>query len=536
MSCPAPLERALFKAQGCIYDTQSLSNAQKATLVTTIALTTITLLTLALLGHFNVIHGLNSIAQQGMFSGAAILFAASLIFLTAYQCRKMKNPFPNGREAHLGSFTDGTSPEVKKIKTYITHLQLRERQALNRGQAAEYLFRFLDDPNKLLIANTCLFGGHTVNLFPRLQECSCCNSGNFNRFHNTRRQDLESKMVSDVAEHFPAETTNQIRYLGFGVGGLLQDYINVGKLMRAGYRQIDVVLVDPEFRGDVDQSKQESRNQFRFLEHAAQELEISLTISYHSSVNELGGAFHIISAIDFDHFMKAAFSDAVQVQNRLVEGGRYYLAFDVHDLIFNHAGLVENRMYTELPNAANALFESLRATQYASSQVHVVLVEDEVHIMQWVYCLRALTQERDLEKIVITLPVPRKRNYFGAPTEELEPAMNQESLNNFFKLLMPTIEVEIRLFQTFEQLQVISQPSDVILWLSGQNVQSQIQPQIKWMKRNHPQAVHYYECAAYEDANPGKCVWRGAWRWSARSSIQFFTPDDHDAISAVMSE
>ena len=138
---------------------------------------------------------------------------------------------------------------------------LQAYHATSTGKTAQYLFRFYN-PKDYLIANECSITGHRVWLFPRLNECSCCNSRNFNRFLNTRRQEIEDKMILDVTTQFPLNTNEPIRYLGFGAGGLLQDFINIGKLMRVGYKQIDVVLLDPKFIRD---EHKEEEAQFEFL-------------------------------------------------------------------------------------------------------------------------------------------------------------------------------------------------------------------------------------------------------------------------------
>ena len=73
----------------------------------------------------------------------------------------------------------------------------------------------------------------------------------------------------------------------------------------------------------------------------------------------MDGEFHIISAVDFDDFMKTAFSDAIEVQSRVREGGRYYLAFDLYDLIFDRNGLIENCIHEKWSTEINQFIESL---------------------------------------------------------------------------------------------------------------------------------------------------------------------------------
>ena len=113
--------------------------------------------------------------------------------------------------------------------------------------------------------------------------------------------------------------------------------------------------------------------------------------------------------------------------------------------------------------------------------------------------------------------------------------MNKNSIQQLFRLLIPNIEVEIQLFSTFEELKEMSQAQDVIMWIDGTNFQNQIEPQIKWIREHHPEAIQYYACAGFNDSDREHLVWQGMWRWSKDSSIQFFTSDHHPQITSLMS-
>lgn len=71
--------------------------------------------------------------------------------------------------------------------------------------------------------------------------------------------------------------TVSLNYLSIGSGKLLQDFIIVLKLLKVGYKNIQISLIEPNLSFLA-------QNQFNWLALIAQELKAKITINYFNSV------------------------------------------------------------------------------------------------------------------------------------------------------------------------------------------------------------------------------------------------------------
>ncbi|MCH9610126.1 MAG: hypothetical protein S4CHLAM81_02120 [Chlamydiales bacterium] len=341
--------------------------------------------------------------------------------------RRQPNPFPNGTVATFGCFPDEN--DLRSFYRYSESLELQVSHRIERGKAAQHLFEFLDDPKQYLILSYGMMDGSYVTLPPLIRECACVNSGNFNRFMTDRRTQLETSLLQNVVTNFPPESS-EIRYLGFGAGELLQDFINVGNLMRAGYKKIEVVLVDPALKLVANDDEMRDQDQFEFLFAVAHELGIKFSVEYHHSYRNTSGKFHIIAAIDHDYFLSTAFEDSVAVHSLLKPNGRYYLAFDRYDLIFDHIGCQK----------VNCGYKPIEKEVLDPDQRELTLEFSNKHPSAYHWILRFRAYASQVSKLHLTMPRPHKKNYLGVPTGEPDLQMSLESMTLFFRLLAPHLD------------------------------------------------------------------------------------------------
>jgi hypothetical protein len=157
-----------------------------------------------------------------------------------------------------------------------------------------------------------------VSVAPFLSECAC---SYFNRKQGSRRNQLEIDILSQAKAQFPANTTEQINYLSMGVGEGLQDFILIGRLIKQGYRFVNVVLVDPHLRT-------QSIRQLKDLNLLATKYNVNLKIEHYDSIQNFSEScetkFHLIIGIDFENIFKSnGFADVLYAHKLLDENGRF---------------------------------------------------------------------------------------------------------------------------------------------------------------------------------------------------------------------
>lgn len=426
-----------------------------------------------------------------------------------------QNPFPNGQmanvldeEAHL------------KIEQYAQQLFARFAQAADEHRAAQTLYGFLENPKEFLIVEDHFMIGLNTYLFPFLSECACVNSENFNRFKNTRRADLENRMLEDMELDCPLSENLTLRYLSLGSGGLLQDFINVGKLLRKGYKQIDVCLVDPIFYKEKDQEHiKDLQTQFNFLTAAANELGVKLNITYLDSIKKCQGQFHVIQMIDFDDF-KSAFKDMLQAHELLEQNGKFYLSFDVNDLVFDKLQCVSYKIHRKLDEDDKIASKLRQEVQKMNrKEINAAFLSDQQNIKQWTQILKEMTQVEGLEKISLTLMQPQRM--FCERALGINDQFSKESLEKFLSLLTGR-QISITLIQSFEEFKNINQKYDIITQLFAAYETRKIESNVIWLKENHLESCMFFALEAFKNQNEEyKLVWEGVWKWNESQGIDF---------------
>ena len=284
----------------------------------------------------------------------------------------------------------------------------RMEQAIQKSKAAPLVFNIIEHPEKYISFRKSMWGDFKGELFGNLHECACVQTEEFHRFKNPRRVTVENRIIADTLSRFKKE--EEIRYLSLGAGGCLQDFMSLGRLLREGYRNIQAVLIDPQFAHGYDHLKRE----LLLLSAAAQELGGNLSISFLPSIQTLNSSdvdalaslpssFDIIAAIDFDD-IDSALDDVFFAQTLLSEQGIYYLSFGQHDLTFNPHTCTEI-IYKEMETMTTcALALEEEAELCGKKDLSCAFLTSNLKTWQWFMILPSIAKAWSVERIMLMMP------------------------------------------------------------------------------------------------------------------------------------
>jgi len=86
-------------------------------------------------------------------------------------------------------------------------------------------------------------------LYPIIQAMRACSEGTCGlniSFHDENRKLFAEKLVSKIEESFPNKD-QQLDYVSLGSGYLLQDFVILLELIKKGYKNFQIHLIDPEY-------------------------------------------------------------------------------------------------------------------------------------------------------------------------------------------------------------------------------------------------------------------------------------------------
>ena len=165
----------------------------------------------------------------------------------------------------------------------------------------------------------------------KLHEC-ICNSGEFHRLKNSRRNALEDATVSRLSQT-QEDKSQPLLLLSMGSGGLMSDFITIEKLILAGFEDILIDCVDPL---EIDPTSIERiRKFFSTYPHA------KVQIQAYKNVEELPQrAYSAVLAIDYDiltsfsleHSFRGT-ADLIKARRLLNDKGFIALGFSNEDTL-----------------------------------------------------------------------------------------------------------------------------------------------------------------------------------------------------------
>ncbi len=419
------------------------------------------------------------------------IFAEVLDFVR--QCfPEAKNPFPDGKYAD-------PALNQKEIARFIASQQQKFDRAIRQSNMTALIIKFLNDPQAQLInirRNTHNREDCPETYFMHLYECAC--ESQFDRFCNSRRLDIETQFLKNTQELCPKD--QELRYLGIGVGGGLQDFINLGKLVRAGYTSIKAVLVDLEFKVPSEKFKK-LQTQMGYLEIFAKEMKAKLEISYRSSTLGICEKYHVIQQIDVVDLSQAGRSRAL-----LEENGRFYLAFKTYDLFFSKLELVHTKFFHELCDEITELTQGMEEAVQKLEREHlkIAFLSPKVHLIQWIQILPILCNHSIVKKISLTL--------FQVTVESIP------ELNQFFSLITGK-EVETTVERDDPSHYSSSTQFDIVADLFSVRFEDQLKSILQKFSQGSPRPILFFDTTT---KNCKKILWECVWQWDPASGIRFF--------------
>lgn len=205
--------------------------------------------------------------------------------------------------------------------------------------------KILESPENYTTLFASFLYAFNKSIIPPFSECACSVGGTFNRSDNDRRRNIENEIHNHMTKEFPPQLTPNIRYLSLGSGGLLQDFINIGKLIKSGYKSIECFLVDQ--RIDLLQVK-------LFW------IYINNYAKMHGSTVEVNGLTHfddliksfpdtrmdVISAIDFETLPESI--DLILASRKILDTkGKLFVSYTRFDWIMDQSKLIDFRNVKE---------------------------------------------------------------------------------------------------------------------------------------------------------------------------------------------
>lgn len=304
------------------------------------------------------INGYYALRFLGMLlSPVAILgFAIKLVALLC--SKRMRNIYLNWQTPAKIEFPYllfNNQDEKQRAKMY-NNINIMEA-AIIESRASLLLEDIASQPKKWLIhyvqdGFTPGYGGYgetSMNLTPDIEECVCCNSGHFNRFNNQRRQTMEKRVAAALTAR---ASMAPLSYLSCGAAGLLQELMMATILLSKGC-DATMHLVDPLFWNISDDrtafysndGKNKTKLLVDLLHAAAEEKGCNINLLFYSSIDQVPKdcRLDVITAIDFDDMFddrKKGVDTLVEAQSRLKSGGRLYVSYNQHDLIYNQSGCI----------------------------------------------------------------------------------------------------------------------------------------------------------------------------------------------------
>lgn len=423
--------------------------------------------------------------------------------------------------------------------------------AIEKGCASQLLDELLRHPREYLVETYDEVLGDQVWLPPSLNECSCVNSGNFNRFKNRRRLDLEKQLISDAIKSFPPSESIRLNYVGFGAGKLLQDFINIAKLMKAGYKDINVTLIDPILKSESAKVKSDKQalnpavEQFNFLLKAAEQKGIKLQINQFKNITEYRKKFpkekaHIISAIDFDDYDKA-FNDIILCHQILHTNGKFYLSYSLHDFCFGSTQCISNKNLWKKNSLFVTLFENIqkdvemlskKLSQKGQKTIRYAQLETNFNFEEWTNILPKLAL--DCDKIEFTLIQPPEKNFFGVSIGKPNAQFTEKNLEYYLKLFVPTkTKVKVHLVDSLDSFKKYVKryqtKFDIITLLGyASDDEQSAKENVRWLRQHASDGNIYFGVDLYQkstqESHPDHQSFQGEWRWNADLGTKLLLP------------
>lgn len=444
----------------------------------------------------------------------------------SWNIHQVQNPFPNGIKAF-----QIFSQDKQKLTEYNQALEKTALTAQANGFATDFLYAFLEEPKRYLIVVNNVRKA-TTRLFANLNECACIETSDFNRFSNDRRETIENLLISN-AESYPKE--NLLRYLGVGTGGCLQDFINIGKLIKAGFQHIEAVLVEPQpYLRFTDMDS--TINPIAFLSAVAKERNIKLDVLFVDNVSKTTGLFQIVQLMDFENF-ESHFNDIMLSFQRLESNGRFYLSFGAYDFIFD----TDQCLYKKICNAIDEetdpgnqeLLKALAACNLPKPHVAMLTFKFAATIIQQLEIVPKICQASTVKELALTILRPKKfsgGNRYSTSENGYNEEFTTENLSRFLTVLTgKTVRVSFYKHYTEFLNGTLDRP-DIITLLFNGGPTALLSNEITRIRQCYEKSRLFFDVSF----NSGSTGMQVGWTWKLTEGTTFFGSPPEESRQKVL--
>ncbi|MCE3043884.1 hypothetical protein [Legionella sp. 16cNR16C] len=340
---------------------------------------------------------------------------------------------------------------IQELEEYQAYLLLLEQHRQNKTLLSFFERTISDD--KALAPRTDIHA--TVSqLYPALSECAC------HGHEREVRQQLEAELLSQALKRYPPQSTVSLNYLSIGSGKLLQDFIIVLKLLKVGYKNIQISLIEPNL-------SLLAQNQFNWLALIAQELKAKITINYFNSVaqyqvNAQPQKAHLIVGIDFENIFKAnVFNDVMQTQDLLAGDGFFLFSYDQYKMAVT-TDSVKPFLMTKEQTLFQDIFKDLPDRLPPDKSTITMAIVGQGQLMdQWLYAL-PLLQKTAAREFTLYLAPPANHSYFSKPlVNTRNEGFTEENIAKFLSLCLNK-DVVVKFAEEKKIISELSQTIDIV--------------------------------------------------------------------------
>lgn len=395
--------------------------------------------------------------------------------------------------------------DLEIIGKLYTNKKVKLQKAIDKGRSDQFVSKCLNKlQSNFLHMSFVAPKTRFLNLYEKAGAyCS------FDRLKSNRRHNMEELILVN-AKSLPKR--EPLRYLGIGTDECLQDFINLYKLLKVGFKDIEAVLLDLKY---ADKEVEEYlRPDLESLAHVAAELGGNIEIKFESSLKNVSGQFHIIEAMGFDDLDKGwdfqnpdfqeAFNTIIESYGLLDINGHFYLGVDNFDLSFNTnaiLGKIDHDLDPERQRALDNLSEHLSSEVrgLGKRDVSVAFLSDQFYLDQWICLLPAVAEYAD--RIHLSLVVDMK--------------FHKKYLEIFLSAVCGK-QVTVKDLLNYKDLR---EKQDITTFLFSPGDVGSRQFIITWLKENQSKAIQFFNMQAQLD---GELEWASNWKWSEMRGAEFF--------------
>jgi hypothetical protein len=306
----------------------------------------------------------------------------------------------------------GLTPWLLSLATRVTTWRSPPPRTASVGPKATALFYFLDHLGEYVTHTSpppCLkykqfreYIGHTPSL---------------NRLTHPRLKATEEALLKN-AEANQSNKNAKLRYLSYGKRSnmdLLQDYINVGKLLRAGYKNLEITITDcaDSVKADICSLKECAKELGATLQFVFPDGPLNQELFDIIQVRTCGEFDHILPYFNFNHL-------------RLTHRGHLYLRCEGWDLFFNKTSCIHSEFFRAEPKAPILMDELAASLEQAAeeknsvNELNVAILSEKFYLHQWIYLLPRLCKSPHLEQVHLTLLPPQLSKVIHGRAREQE--------------------------------------------------------------------------------------------------------------------